>query len=373
MAQCVKCGKKGLFLRVNIEGLCRNCAKKSNYKIKIDDINELKKTPETILRELEDLRPNVDLQGDMLLKADYNNKVFCLYEKNYNALWDFEKNESYSNQQLKSKVKVPYSKPPLFYFNDIAGIRVIHKSKEIAKFGNPVDSTISVYLTPDEEVNSDSIFVLITIRSYLDATFEFHFFNSKKEWDYYIGSLSKMIGIECPAYPDSVAIPPTRFVAQSNNIKQYNDVKNQQFSIDDILSLNFYLEESAQYGAADIYILKSDIDFNKTRIIHNPPTPSGRIPKFPKYLFFTTINVAEPRGAIWNGNVGTPVITDGVMGKIFYNQRDEIGRIELTIWKNNHCYIVKYTEKNKELILTAIDTLNTDGTKMKVFRQSNSA
>ncbi len=96
MAKCLRCGKRGLFLRLNEAGLCNDCAK-AQKRIQVEAQKQLRKDPK--FRKMEDDLAEQDRLLKIALKARDRYKVDGDCDK---AIAEYEKVMIQAKPPLKS-------------------------------------------------------------------------------------------------------------------------------------------------------------------------------------------------------------------------------------------------------------------------------
>ena len=98
MAKCIKCGKRGLFLKLNNAGLCNDCEKRAAKTVKSKNIY----TPPVVIK-IEEFLPNkidnyilvYDYYNICLNIEDYSPIESCIQNKNYFISIKMENSEIY--------------------------------------------------------------------------------------------------------------------------------------------------------------------------------------------------------------------------------------------------------------------------------------
>ena len=112
---------------------------------------------------------------------------------------------------------------------------------------------------------------------------------------------------------------------------------NRQRAVDDLLSLNPYLGR-AKIREEKLRFSPSGGDYNNgdyTRLVIMPPTKTGKTPKFPVRLIFTTFATGD-----------SVTKKSGFHGDVHYTQDGAIGKYKIyhTSWSSGDCVITTYAD-----------------------------
>lgn len=120
----------------------------------------------------------------------------------------------------------------------------------------------------------------------------------------------------------------------------------------DIESLNRFIDVASNIIHKQLTnIIVSDIHYSESNDYHDittleftPFTKTGKAYKYPYTLYFSTLSY----------------MSDGVVGRLYYLNDGNIGKAELTTWKNFSAYTINVAIKKGELIVTKITNLRGD-------------
>lgn len=153
------------------------------------------------------------------------------------------------------------------------------------------------------------------------------------------------------------------FGMENNSITLFIDGENRITAKEDILSLNCFLSEGHMNDSEipvfmthekDIRFEPSDLSGidDYTRLCILPPTPTGKMPKYPLKMTFHLLSQDEHWKALTTGG-------KEIFGRIWYLSNGNIGKAEVVCWeytkKRNRCFVFQIRRNKDGLYLMKIE------------------